>query len=282
MYALTEVLNSLLGEKSGYGINAMYRCPLHVDNTPSLSAHQEDGVWLCHSCGERGDLQHLANLVGKDLGSDILWDMAIRSVKEVPPLERNFAPLANALYERGVADKEGDAIIRKFLEDRGIRSDARHHFWIGWDGKRMSFPYWSDDSRKKGSVTAIKYRDIHGRKSSETGSRRSIYNVEEVRGAGRVIICEGESDTMLAWSIKPRGYEVCGVPGASVARGQWEIWALEFLFAEKILIAFDADEAGDKGAALGMSILGDKAMRIRPDDGLDITDHYRVHGGLPR
>ncbi|MEU0739280.1 CHC2 zinc finger domain-containing protein [Streptomyces sp. NPDC006134] len=33
----------------------MAPCPLHEDNTPSLSYHLDRGLWKCHSCGEGGD-----------------------------------------------------------------------------------------------------------------------------------------------------------------------------------------------------------------------------------
>jgi hypothetical protein len=33
----------------------MAKCPLHDDNTPSMSYKLDDGVWKCHSCGEGGD-----------------------------------------------------------------------------------------------------------------------------------------------------------------------------------------------------------------------------------
>jgi len=279
-YQLTETIESLLGELTGNGINAMAHCPLHEDRTPSLSIHQEEGVWMCHACGARGDLSRLFELVGEEMSSEIRWDMAIRSVKDVPPTERNFAPLANLLYNQGLSD-EGDRVIRSFLRERDITIDARHHFFLGWDGGRISFPYWDDDSRKRGSVNAIKYRDLQGRKSYEEGSRRSIYNVEQIRGTGRVIICEGESDTLVAWSHALPEYGVCGIPGASVSRGQWEIWALDFLFADEILMAFDADKAGDKGAALAREVLGDKVRRMRPEEGLDISSHWQKYRSFP-
>ncbi|MEU9126559.1 CHC2 zinc finger domain-containing protein [Kitasatospora sp. NPDC048540] len=33
----------------------MVRCPLHEDNTPSMSFNTDKGLWRCHSCGEGGD-----------------------------------------------------------------------------------------------------------------------------------------------------------------------------------------------------------------------------------
>jgi hypothetical protein len=279
VYALTETIEKLIGPLYGRSINAMAHCPLHEDRTPSLSIHQEEGVWLCHQCGAKGGIENLARIVGEELSPDFYWDRAIAKVKEVPPVEHNFAPLANSLYNRGLAG-DGDRAIRHFLAKRGIGIDARHHFYLGWDGNRIAFPYWDDEARKQGKVTAIKYRDRSGAKSMEAGSKRSIYNVEEIRGVASVVICEGETDTMLAWSLlRERG--VCGIPGASVSRSQWEVWALDFLWASDIVVAYDADEAGDKGAALAVEVLGDKARRVRPAEGLDLSEHYKQYGRLP-
>jgi DNA primase len=70
------------------------------------------------------------------------------------------------------------------------------------------------------------------------------------------------------------------VPGAKISEAQWELWSLDFLFAKRILIAFDADEAGDTGAATAMKVLGEKAERLRPAEELDFTEHYLKHGEL--
>lgn len=285
MYSLTETIENLLGQQlQGHGVNAMAFCPFHDNtDTPAFSIHQDEGVWQCFGCGERGSLEHLANRLGQNLGNDFYLDRAIRSVQEVPPLERNFAPLANVLYERGVNEPSGDRVIRSFAARRGFVVDARHHFWLGWDGQRISFPYWDDDARKRGTVHGIKYRDTRGRKSMEEGSRWGIYNVEEIRGAAKVVVCEGESDTILAWSkLVGSEWRVCGTPGAGASAKQWEKWALDFLFARDILIAYDADEAGDKGAGVAMGVLGSgKAQRLRPSEGLDLTEHFKKHGELP-
>ena len=283
MYALTETIQQLLGELHGHGVNAMAFCPFHDNtDTPALSIHQEEGIWQCFGCGEKGGLDYLAAKLGQNLGNDFYLDRAIRSVQEVPPLERNFAVLANKLYERGISETVGDAAIRRFSDNRGFVLDARHHFWLGWDGQRISFPYWDDDARKRGTVHGIKYRDNRGNKSMEQGSRWGIYNVEEIRGAAKVVICEGETDTILAWSrLAGTEWRVCGVPGAGASHRQWEKWALDFLFGRDILIAFDADTAGDKGAATALSVLGEKAIRLRPAEGLDLTQHVKQYGEMP-
>src|SRR6478735_11777470 len=102
MYSLDDTLDNLLGDRTGNGINAMYRCPLHEDKHPSLSANREEGLWKCHSCGASGGITWLAHLVGADLGEDFEWDRAIASVQngKPPPAPKNFKDKANDYYYR--------------------------------------------------------------------------------------------------------------------------------------------------------------------------------------
>ncbi|QQO39653.1 DNA primase [Streptomyces phage Hippo] len=45
----------------------MTRCPLHEDNTPSLSYNLDKELWRCHSCGQGGDSY---TLIMKKEGTD--------------------------------------------------------------------------------------------------------------------------------------------------------------------------------------------------------------------
>ncbi|MFE9924243.1 CHC2 zinc finger domain-containing protein [Streptomyces sp. NPDC005774] len=51
----------------------MAKCPLHDDNTPSMSYRLDEGLWNCHSCGNGGDSFSLiekyhAEQLGKAIG----------------------------------------------------------------------------------------------------------------------------------------------------------------------------------------------------------------------
>jgi DNA primase len=51
----------------------MAKCPLHDDNTPSMSYRLDEGLWNCHSCGKGGDSfsmiqEYHAEQLSKQLG----------------------------------------------------------------------------------------------------------------------------------------------------------------------------------------------------------------------
>jgi DNA primase len=149
-----------------------------------------------------------------------------------------------------------------YLTQRGLGRAVVEHFRLGWSHGQQAIvqPYFDD-----GLVAAIKYRYLGGRQQFAFGSKRIIYNVDEVRGVPDVVICEGESDTHAVWQhLRDSGIGVGGIPGASSRPEAWELRALDLLFAKRIFIAFDADTAGDDGAATAMKVLGDRAIRLRP------------------
>jgi hypothetical protein len=155
--------------------------------------------------------------------------------------------------------------------------DLLNHFRVGYNPEKgcLAFPYWDGDV-----VPAIKYRWPNGFKGYEEGGKRMLYNVEYVRGAGSVLLCEGESDTQAAYSaLKETTTRVCGSPGAGVSDGTWQLWGLDLLFARRIFVAFDNDEAGNRGAENVMRVLGiERTRRIRLPDRIDLSE-FIVNGG---
>jgi DNA primase len=275
-YELTGQIEELLGQRTrGSGVNGSYFCPFHEERTPSFSIHLEEGLWYCFGCGRKGNLARLYRELGQELTEEQRHDLLIRSVYREPEPISNFAPLANA-HRRAFKGPAGQALWQSFARVRPISLAAADHFGLGYSDKKgaLAFPYWNDD----GTVTAIKYRHRDGSKSSEGGSKRSLYGVSDIVGAATVLVCEGESDTLAAWSRTNKA-TVCGSPGAGVSEKTWANWGLDFLFARQIYVAFDADEAGDAGAETAMRVLGgERCIRMRPTRGKDLSEHL-INGG---
>lgn len=280
-YALTDVVEELLGvvipERN---VNFMTRCPFHGDQHASMSIDLDRGLWVCFGCGEKGGLNRLSRLLNKSVNEG---EVLIRSLNaaldrgyEEPP---DFTDLAMNLHEQAMQHKP-EPLVRYFAE-RGLHGSVLSKFLIGWDPgyRRISMPYFEDET-----AVAIKYRYPDGRKGNETGGKRYIYNVNALRvGAPAAILCEGESDVHATYSQLVKvgaadSFAVVGFPGANASRSNWELYALEFLWVQKVYIAYDADDAGNKGAEIPMQVLGDKAVRVRPTKGKDMAEHF-IRGG---
>ena len=282
-YALTDYIEELLGQPiPERSQNAMVKCPLHGEQHASMSIDLDRGLWVCFACGEKGGLNRLARLLDKELneGEVLIRSMeaAVTSGYEEPP---DFTPLADNYY-REAQTFHPKPLAQYFLQ-RGLHASVWHHFRLGWDAgrQRISMPYYDEET-----VIGIKYRGLDGSKTSEKGSKRYIYNVNDARGRGTVILCEGESDTHAVYSHLTRlglGDTVgaVGFPGVSASRSNWELYSLEFMWAKKVIVAYDADEAGDKGADIVLSVLDDRGVRFRPKLGKDMAEHLMNGGSLP-
>lgn len=284
-YALTEEIERLLGQPiTERGQNVSLRCPFHEDRgAPNLSIDLETGLWMCFRDGYKGNIFTLARMLDQDISQT---DVILATYMQSTPT--NIEPpdfSEKALFYHENAKLERPSGISRFLGSRGISSKAFHHFRIGWTPQgAIALPYYDDDR-----VVAIKYRGTNGKKWGEAGSVQALYNIDDVRGAATVILAEGETDTQAIWSWLDRSMKrwhnvrVAGVPGVGPnkpSRSTWELWALEFGWAKRVYIAFDADEAGDIGAEGPMGILGEKAVRLRPTEGKDWAESLMDGEGL--
>lgn len=133
-----------------------------------------------------------------------------------------------------------------FYRLRGLTHSTVHRFGLGrvvrgrYAG-RLAIPYQDGQYR----VRAVRYRairpDATPKVLNEAGKGLHLFAIRATDEAVGVI-CEGEIDAMTAWQC---GVKAVGVPGANVWKAEW---AYLFRNCDEVIIAFDNDEAGDKGA----------------------------------
>jgi DNA primase len=277
-YALTSALSELLGvDIKERGVNALLLCPFHSEDSPSFSIHLNEGLWQCFGCGEKGGVNKLYRMLGKQVTDEIYQNRLISSINNECLERKDFTSLSRRQASAISASVATEA-ISAYLKDRPISRSVISAFSIGWSQEKMaiSMPYIDDDR-----VTGIKYRHASGMKTSETGSYLGMYGVNNVRGKANVIICEGESDTHAMWSLMKGNQEfgVAGISGGKHDKKAWSLWAIDMMFAKKVYIALDADDVGDAGYQTAESVLGtEKCVRIRPTHGKDVCDHI-MNGG---
>lgn len=97
---------------------------------------------------------------------------------------------------------------------------------------------------------AFRFRYADGAKSFAAGSKTGLYHHPDVDlGDGRtLLIVEGETDTWAAHSQVGDRYHVVGVPGVG-SRPDRMCADLRLTDDQAVVVAFDGDEAGRKGAA---------------------------------
>jgi replicative DNA helicase len=100
------------------------------------------------------------------------------------------------------------------------------------------------------------------------GQAARVYHSEACWGVTEVMITEGELDALVLGQM---GFNAIGIPGANVWQPGWDVY-LEGM--RRVWVAFDPDEAGDKGAEKLIERLGPKARRLRlPSDVTEWVSH---------
>lgn len=181
--------------------------------------------------------------------------------------------------------KEGKALRSRLMALGVLRETRQDHFrgcmvmpMIGWAE--------SATVAHRGRVL-----QLYGRRTQQakSGSSKHLYlpsplagvwNEEALKASSEVILCEALIDAMTFWCAGFRN--VIAAYGCNGFTAD-HLAALQYHGVKRVLIAFDRDEAGDRGAeavAGELLELGIEAWRVRFPQGLD-ANAYALKSGNP-
>jgi DNA primase len=150
--SVEDVLTAIgIEQMSSHGNNITARCPVHYDETGEVQRERtrtwrinsETGLWYCHSCKARGNLQILVRRVtGGELDdADITHFVVRQSVKRA---EQRQATKEGLIKAAPVRVDEGafqayDYVPTRHLHDREISSRAAEELELRWDPDERSW-----------------------------------------------------------------------------------------------------------------------------------------------
>jgi DNA primase catalytic core len=167
-------------------------------------------------------------------------------------IERFRLGYANRTLAYRLAPKQykAGAEMRTALQRVGILRDSGHEHFNG----SIVVPLFGGDSN---DPTARPVVGAYARKLLDNlragtpkhlylpGPHRGVFNREGLEGQPEIILCEALIDAMTFWSAGYRNVTSCyGVNGMTDGL----LAALKSCGAQRVLVAFDRDEAGDRGA----------------------------------
>lgn len=243
-------------------------CPFHDDHDASFAVWSpEEGVELCGcwSCDFRpGDVFDFVQRT-----ASCTFPQAVQTVAEYV---RDGLPEAPAIPDRDpdapLPDLSGTvnsarnrtlSPLHEVLTAKGIAAPAE---WLAAEfrlgvGERgdVIMPHYSKDGELRGA----KWRTADTKPMSFTGSRLdALYGAWRDRGQPRVVLCEGESDTwQMSWLLRDDDTLVLGLPSGVSARPK-DAW-INDLEDREVVLLFDADSAGRRGAAIWVTALNGRA-----------------------
>ncbi|MBE7511444.1 MAG: toprim domain-containing protein [Anaerolineales bacterium] len=284
----------------------LWRCPFHNEHKGFSLAVWDNG-WRCFgACSVSGDaldwLQKYRGMSFEEactyLGAEDRRKQPICHVprersaaSEAPPAEdwqREAWGVVDSAEEVLWSEQGGRALI--YLKTRGLTDETILRARLGyipgppWEWLRIGkltvpcgivIPWavgkelWAVKVRRAAGLP--KYTQIAG------GSAHGLYNAANLEGHETVLFVEGEFDALLA---EQECGGLVGVATLGSASGMLNPrWMPLLLHCKTILVAYDADQAGMKGAAR-LQALTKRARVVQVPWGKDITEFVLKDGSV--
>lgn len=162
------------------------------------------------------------------------------------------------------------ALAFQWLLGRGLTAEDIWEFQLGYDMAHDAvwIPYLVSGIEITGRM-----RILHGgnvKYLTPKGTKAHLYNVDDT-AAAVVHLTEGEFDAMI---LRKLDLAAVGVPGATAFKKEWR-WL--FRDCDTVVLCFDADEAGERGANRIQAWIGDVCEDVRKLElpaGMDCNDAY--------
>jgi hypothetical protein len=243
--------------------------PLDADHR-SLSANDQTGAYFCHRCEAKGVLREFLSEP-----TAIIPARSFPAPK--PPQTENKAQSDNKWREHFAKVKPIAGAGAAYLESRGIPADvaaaAGVRFGTWWTRNDVTekpeqfqaviFPIQDAEGR----LVAAQARAITGDLKRTRGERKTgIFEATPgALEAPRLALCEAPIDALALAAV--------GLPAIAFCGADWPEWLPEYLAGREVIIATDADDAGDKIAAGWPA-----SKRLRPRGGKDWAEVAQKHG----
>jgi len=131
-----------------------------------------------------------------------------------------------------------------------------------WLPRGLVFPWWFHDELWRVVIRTPQARPDQPKYVAVSGGSNLLYRVEMLKPNGPALIVEGVLDALAV--VQEAGDLIAVVAAGSTTGGRLERWIGRLTLASIVLVAFDADQAGEEAAVWWLKTLGTRAKRWRP------------------
>lgn len=253
-------------------------CFLHSESNPSMSFDVKKKKFKCFSCGQSYDIfnhyqQHYnlsflealkSIVIDFNLNIDIIINETDRKPKKSPTKHENY-----------------NKNILTYCEKRNISKDTIDYVGVKENNNCVVFEYRNE----LGEHLANKYRKTKKSEGPkmwfEKGTNvNTLFNMDKINISEPLLITEGEFDCLSA--IESGFKNAVSIPSGVNGTNEWitSNWTFIEQF-EEIIIWFDNDEAGIKGAREVFNRLPNNSVKIvRCEVANDINELLHKYGKL--
>jgi hypothetical protein len=270
-----------VGPESADGEQRMF-CPIcenpETSSSPSAMLNAGQAVWNCLKGDHGGPISTLI----KRMKSHPHYQQNKPARKKAASGKEPPSAVAVATWHALLMQDED--LLDEFCTKRAISQDSVEEYEIGYDptSGRFTIPIYDE---RGNLVNVRKYLMGAGDNDQKFwnhpghGDAR-IFQSQELANTDWVILAEGELDCIV---LLDQGFPaVSGTGGSGVFKPEWA----EGFTDKAVYVAYDADDAGDKGAVKVANVLRNFATvvyRVRlPEQGMDVTDFFAAGGSADK
>lgn len=316
--SIRKVAERLLGlELDRQGFAA---CPFHEEDSPSFHVREAEGTFKCFGCGKGGDVfkavelaegksfpeavRAVAQLVGIEVdGGPAPARTASAVTKKAPKKTARKRTKSPADFARMWAELDREVeLTERFALDpelaarylRAGRRTSRDPFsqrvfgyWVGdtLHGAKFRLPdgaLWHDYRPDPAEDEGKRARRLSQKFKSWTGSKAGhlVLGLDLAAPGATLLLVAGEKDWLVAMSHldRERWAPVTGCAGEGAPP---PAALLEAAAGRDVVVFYDGDETGRRGAKRAAAALAQRARSVRiadPGDGLDLADLWLRSG----
>jgi len=297
---LRRIVEQDLGPAPAHSSRAsLWKCPFHCERKGFSLVVWPDGYRCFGKCQRSGDVfdwlqryRHLSFGEAVAALGDTQYRSPVAAIhRPTPPIDPPPADWQSAAWlvveqaEETLWSSQGEDALAYLVEKRGLESrtirEARlgyvpgdYRQWRTIAGLKVPcgivLPWITDETlwavKVRRAADQPKYEQIPG------GSSGGLYRGDALPGTQAVLFTEGEFDALLAH--QEADGMVAAVTLGSAASTLNDRWALDLLTVPLILVAYDTDGAGMKGAAK-LRMLSNRVHTIEVPKGKDITEYHQ-------
>jgi len=258
-------------------------CPFCGDAKSHFYMDQDKGAFFCHKCNEKGNLVTLKRHFGdhdRQAGNRPRKTPQGAVREAFSTKDDTKVTLSPERASRANERLRADPSALAYVTGRGISLKAVDHFKLGLEvdntGRWLTIPHCAD-----GKLVNIKSRSLPPAKKEfrrVAGCPSILFNQDVLKTEPVLVyLCEGETDAIALW-----GQGETNVIGVTAGAGSFlPEWIDLLQEVKKIVLCYDPDEPGQKGAREAARRLGyDRCYSLVMPDGLDINEYFRAGNDL--
>jgi len=258
--------------------------------------HADPPRWWCRQCGQSGDAIALEQLLSGSSFVEACETLGVDREKPKPPAEkpRSIPALDNPHWQERAASfvewawcnlQSGDyPDVNRYLEDRGINEVWSDLWRLGynpqdwrmeWGGvdvflpEGIVIPYLDAFEGLPRKINIRRPQNAHPKYLQVRGGANWLYNAFSLKAGCIAVLVEGELDA-ISVKVGFHHHKIIPVATGSTTGARWLRWPALLSIAHRVLVAFDADDAGESAAKWWGQYLSN-ARRLIPESH-DVND----------